>query len=189
MAHLKYYEDEEKRWPELNRIRCSESEANEAIRAWSSTHTPGHAPPVVVYTSGNRISHAYARRIVLNRDCLDWLLVAHEFAHVWQDRDSRQPKRVWHDSEHAERVDILCRSIIREGWDRQGLAETLARRENARRDRAAAKPPPPSPRQLKIMRRREQVARLGRKVKALTTRLKTAQRSLRALERLEGEAK
>jgi hypothetical protein len=190
MAFLRYYTDERERHPILHRTRCTEEEAVVAVRKLHRHFLGddgGAQPTEVVFTSGNRSSHAgYGRTITLNRDALTWLLVAHEFAHRW---DSRRFHRGlpsgsgWHDRHHARLVTRVCRYIERKGWHTGAIAHDLAlahEREQQRQARAAC----PPPLDARIEKRRQQVKRLTTKIKGLTTRLRSAQRSLRALERV-----
>lgn len=190
MAYLQYYVDEDARWPVLHKSSMKVAEAEEALRRWCKHFNV--EPVKLLVTSGNRYSKAWWNRIQLNMDWANWLTLAHEFAHTWCRVQQTGRGQRAHGKEHAERVDILCRWIEREGWHTGNLAHEMALKEDAKRargyERAASRPPPPSDRQLKILRRRAQVARLERKVKALTTRLRTAKRSLAALERAEAKS-
>lgn len=232
MASLLYYEEERKRWPQLNVALCSFAEAQEAIRRWAKHYDL--PSPQIAQTTGRRRSYANAVWIVLNTNywgthvpqgkdwrTLCWRTVAHEFAHFWmfrqwpdnrpvcrscdgtgtwrpegasvsypcakckgQKRLGKKRNRHHHGQEHVERVDILCKWILREAWERGTIAHELALKDQARttkrRERAAAMP---NPIEVRIARREEQVKRLTRKVKNLTTRLNSARRSLAALRR------
>lgn len=183
MAWLKYYEDENKRWPSLHATKCSRYETEAVIRRWQKEHLPRLDRPIIVdFTSGRRISTAFFTRIVFNTGYLNWLVVAHEFAHIWH-KQMKPLAKSWHNAEHAELVDILCRQIVRENLTVE-ISHGIALGDNRRLDRAAAKPPPPPPWQVKINKRQEQIRRLERKHKTLETRLKKARRSLAALIRL-----
>jgi hypothetical protein len=189
MADLKYYDKERIRWPNLG--TCKRIEAEEAILLWTKHY--GQAPIRIEFTHGSRSSHfdSSRRRIRLNESGgILWITVAHEMAHALAPRGLGGRRR-WHCAEHADYVDILCRWILREGWNKGSLAHELALKEvvSIQRDtvkelrqqeRSAAMP---SPVALRIMRREEQIKRLGTKIKGLTTRLKKAQRSLSALRR------
>jgi hypothetical protein len=187
MAHLKYYQEENKRWVQLYKSPMRFCEAEEAICRWVAHY--GKVQPVVLVTRGNRMS-SYNRtrhRIRLNMDWADWLTVAHEMAHILAPRKTVDGRKThWHGSEHAEFVDILCRWILREGWHTGNLAHELALGEDAQRQRVVVRERVAActaPIELRIQKREQQVKRLSTKIKALTTRLKTANRSLASLRR------
>lgn len=200
MAWLKYYDDEQKRHPELHLAKCTPQEAMAAI-AKLCRHFKVPLPRVR-FTTGRRNSKGGALQIItLNRDCLTWLVVTHEFAHTWHvfDKRRRQQKarlsprwgdgsnsvnrqllRIaserWHGKRHVHLVDRACAYITKKGWSH---ADVLAPK---------AKPPKAAPtasqlREKKILLRAAQVVRLQRRIKALNTRLAKAKRSLAALQR------
>ncbi len=193
---LDYYRKERERHPSLQAARCSFNDAAEAIRLLAKEYEVEIRD--VLRTSGVRRSMWHsgsAKVIVFNVDHLSWLTVVHEFAHAW-DEKTRPKSARWHDSEHAELVDILARKVVERGWiaelPAQRAARDLARLE-ARRARAAMANDPAVVRAKKIEKRRAQVERLEAGIKrcmvreaALTTRLKRAKRSLAALVRAAG---
>lgn len=192
MPYLKCYEEEAERWPQLSypNGRCSSEEAEVVVRKLTR-HFRLPSALTVYWTSGRNYSRAFYRAVVLNVDHLNYRIVAHEFAHSWASQGGYQGK--WekqkrpHGRLHRKLTDRVCRYIIKQGWHEGVLAHGLAvvglRRKEA--ERAAAQPPPLDAR---IAKRQEQVKRLERKVKALTTRLKRAKRSLSALERRAAKA-
>jgi hypothetical protein len=125
MPWLQYYADENLRQPILKSIRCSREEALGLLRAWTREYLrplkplPGsdgrfHAPRIK-FVRGNRRSCANSRAIQLNLNWLNLLVVAHEFAHCWHMRLQARglaKLQTWHNSEHAELTDILCRKML-----------------------------------------------------------------------------
>ncbi len=138
--------------------------------------------PRLELTSGNRTSRANGRFLRLNRDYASWLLLVHELAHTWHDQRGRNGDR-WHGRTHRRLVDRLARYVVKQRWS--GGAIAAAHAETEQRQEAAAVARRNPTREVKIARRRAQVARLDRKIKALTSRRKTAARSLAALERAQ----
>lgn len=85
-----------------------------------------------------------------------------------------------HSKFHARFEQKLVKEVIRRGW----LVGKLTRSARMRKEA----PRPDALRQGRIERRQSQVARLERKIRALTTRLRTARRSLAGLERAARKA-
>ena len=209
MSYLLYYREEEERQPDLHAAKATPEEVLVAVRKLDRHFLPKDSWSTEVrFTSGSRVSHCAGREIVFNRDVLTWLLVAHEFAHRWHARRkheqalkirlvelpyellrpdvtaklSRLNKQRSHGKQHARLVDRACDYIRKLGWHTGNIAHELALKDEraVQREKLAACPPPID---FRIDKRREQVKRLERKIKALATRLKRAKRSLGALER------
>ena len=152
----------------------------------------------IVPTSGNRNSHWNPRRREIRLNVWkksvneSWRTAIHEFAHALDDKLRPNAAR-WHDGPFMDLVLDLCGVIVERGWHlsipiERAIAEAAeftrrADREAARAVREAALSAPAAVRARKIEKRREQIARLERKLKNLTTRLASARRSLAALER------
>lgn len=212
MADLKYYDDENARHPVLHKAKCTPAEAEEAIKrlwtkfagrkaltelgyviTWKNPWTPSEhiKYPLVRFTSGSRHSRASMTRITLNRDVLTWLLVIHELAHSLDHLREKQGKRSsehrWHSKHHARWVDRLAEYITAEGWPSGNLAHELALKEAGTRERAREASKPPE-RSARIAHKEALVARLEKKVKALTSRIKSHKRSIAALKRAEAKA-
>ena len=195
---LVYYRAEEERHPVAHKVIASKGEAAIAVRRlW--LHFAGRKAmrilldgevrrtPIVEFTSGNRNSAAFGtHRIVFNVGHLSWLLICHEVAHALDDLRRRQGRRaerhIHHGKHHARWTDRLVAYVSELGWTRGELAHEIAMAEIAEAERVRKAACGPSLEQ-RIERRREQVARLEKKIRALTTRQKTAKRSLAALER------
>lgn len=187
---LLYYRQENERHPLLHATRCSEVEAQEAIRRlWVHFAGRKYEQPQLSFTSGNRISRGGRFSIRLNVDGMNWLLVIHELAHsldalrFHQGRQSSEAR--WHSKYHAKWVDRLADYVAELSWPTGGLAQEIAIRELAAlrsRFLAAARKTSIDER---IAHREEQVARLEKRIRALTTRTKTARRSLAALRRVK----
>jgi len=208
MPHLKYYDNEAKRWPQLYATKLTPEEALIAVaKLVRHFGTPDCA---VQFTSGSRISKGFSNRILLNVDCLNWLLVAHEFAHFWDGRHDEErriqairqtqislgrpqdqltplpPPHRPHDKFHARLVDRACRYIVKQRWNLGEIAHGLALKKEhvEEKVRLAAKPPPI---EVKIAKREEQIARLTKRIKSLTTRRQSAERSLAVLRRFQAK--
>jgi hypothetical protein len=195
VAYLQYYVDEHKRHPTLHATGIIFEDAQEVISRLAKEHEV--TIKGVEKTSGNRSSHYNPtwRRIRLNTDQLNWLLVLHEFAHALDQKLRRDviPTANWHTKAHAELVNCLARAVVERGWV-EGIPAERAARDLARlersRARAAHAADPAVTRAKKIEKRRAQVAGLEHAIlrcmireKALNTRLKRARKSLAALER------
>lgn len=198
MSALAYYDEEKVRWPQLAGYPpCGRNSGGLVGRpGWLTREEAEVAVPKLArhfgikvdgglcFTSGRNHSTAYYRAITLNVTWLSWLLVAHELAHCLhrqQYREAGSGER-FHGRRHARLTDRLCRYIVKQGWHEGALAHALAlKAERAElRVKAAACPPPI---EARIVHRQDQVARLTRKIKALSTRRTNALRSLRGLER------
>lgn len=202
---LKFYADEAARWPQLHlspghryvdsagkthvRRNMDEAEVELGIRRLSRKFGLSLKHVGIEFTRGNRHSHAGRNVIRINMDFAGWLLIAHEVAHVYYRRKlafETRDGRVEHGRRMAGIVDRFAAWIIQQRWHEGELAHEVALDEMARearrehKERLAATPPPI---EARIEHQAEQVTRLERKVKTLTTRLKTARRSLAALER------
>lgn len=207
MAWLKYYEEERERYPEEHVAKLTTHEAEVAIRKLAR-HFKVRIDSVS-FTSGNRSSHASGNRIVLNVDYLNWLTVIHEFAHCWHHVDQekravraqldqhkglidiymldRRLKRirseVAHGKNHARLVDRGVAYMHKKGWMTGVIEASKQQREEKRAALTHEKEKLKDSYDVRIGRRWIQIHRLTKKIKALTTRLKKAQRSMAALER------
>jgi hypothetical protein len=186
MAHLKYYEDERQRWPVLHAAgRLSEAEVLLGIRRLFQKFSLRLRKVDIRFSHGYRTSNAGRYSITINMDYANWLTVAHEVAHTYHATKYKRDER-WHGRTHARITDRFCAWITEQGWHTGALAHEVALGELASAQRAgqaalvAATPPPLTAR---IEHREEQVTRLTRKIKALTTRRARALRSLGALRR------
>lgn len=132
-------------------------------------------------TSGRRRSVWYpqSRTIKLNvapNGTVGVRTAIHEFAHAL-DGKLRPNSARWHDSTFMSIVLDYCRIVQARGLHLSIAAEYAAR--PAEPDQSEAR------RAKKIETRKIQIARLERRLKTLTTRLRTARRSLGALERAD----
>lgn len=190
MPHLKFYAEERERHKDLGypNGRCTPEEAELGIKRLTRHYKVGCLVGVR-WTSGNRYSRAgyggFRSAITLNTGNLNWLLVAHEFGHILATARRESGKvdfKRAHGSVLERYIGRICRYIVKTGWTQGALAHGLAlksERQEARQLMAACPPPI----EARIAHREEQVKRLERKVKALTTRLRKARRSLGALQR------
>jgi hypothetical protein len=163
--------------------------------------------PSLRFTSGNRRSRAGASRIIINMDRASWHTIAHEVAHTMDFVDRRkriaamQPlqaahaarwrkivHRRYHGKWHTKFMDRIYDYIVANDWNKGALKLKVEQVESVREERVAAKGTALNSRARKIELRRAQILRLGRKIKALDTRLRRARRSLGALERAEARA-
>lgn len=199
MADLAYYGKEHERrhemFPELVAAPCTFADACILIRRLAEEN--GVRIYRIERTSGRRNSVWYEteRRIVLNagaNDAVSWGTAIHEFAHAL-DHKIRPKSSRRHDTAFMDLVLDLCRIVRDRQWHisipaERKVAESEAAKRDAdraerRRVREAIESNPHNVRTKKIERRRAQIARMERKIKALSTRLKSAKRSLAALER------
>lgn len=185
---LAYYAAERQRWPMLE-VAVGAEEAEAGIRRLARRFGLSLKHVAIGFTSGRRWSRAGSHQITLNLDWAGWRTIAHEFAHTYYRRKYSFVRRYGHNEHgraHRRLVDRFCAWIIEQGWHQGTLAHEVAVAEMARaaqqkeREIAAACPPPI---EARIAHRQDQVARLTRKIKALSTRRTNALRSLRGLER------
>jgi hypothetical protein len=186
MPAWRFYGDENERWPELHAAKVlGREEVELGIRRLAREFGLPLRGVHIEFTSGNRHSRAGRRRIRINMDFANWLLVAHEVGHTyWFTKyHARREGRRSHGRQLAKIIDRFCEWITTQGWAHGALAHELALQEVSfeQEERAAATPPPIESR---IARREAQIARLERRIKALTTRVKRAKRSLAALLRV-----
>lgn len=181
MAWLKYYDNEHKRHPVLHTALISQFEARHAIsRLYGHFMGRSGSPLHVEFTSGNRVSHAIGKHFIkLNVRGLNWLLVIHEFAHVW---DSHRRKRSRHDKKHAKLVDRVCAYVMKQGWHEHSLAHELALREDSKLETEKKRAAPPSVDE-RLALKYEQLAKLETKRKRLDTLISKKKRSIAAIER------
>lgn len=185
MSALRYYKDEHARWPALCDRRFTGEEALAAVKKlWRRCGRKAvSAPHVEFKRAGSTWSHASLWMIRLSPNA-DWLTLVHEVAHVLVERDpKRKPRERAHGKRHARVVDRLCRYVLKKGWMDGTLFEARAWKELRRVPKA--KPPE---RARKIALREAQIRRLDRRIKSLTTRRRTAARSLQALLRADRAA-
>lgn len=192
MAWLEYYKRENERHPALHSAGITFEDATEVIGRLAKEYEIEVRG--IDRTSGRRSScwDGGSRRVVLNCDGLNWLLVLHEFAHAVEGKLRTGFKRC-HNAAHADIVDALARAVVERGWLTSVAAERATRdlaRQEKREARAAHAADPVVVRGKRIEDRRKQIVRLESRIKraqatikAITTRLKRARRSLAALER------
>lgn len=165
-------------WPEPV-PQLTGQEATRALKRLYRFATGRKLDKPVEVTSGNRYSWPRYGVWYVNPEGHHrggWRDLVHDLSHFLSSRELNPDSRP-HSREHARLELKLVKEVLRRGWLDGSLKP---------------KPPtlrvvtPETERELKIERRRKQVARLERRIKSLTTRLKTARRSLSALERLRG---
>jgi len=185
---LAYYVAERQRWPMLE-VAIGAEEAEAGIRRLARRFGLSLKHIEVGFTRGRRWSRAGSHSITLNLNWAGWRTIAHEFAHTYYRRKYSFTRRYGHNDHgraHRRLVDRFCTWIIEQGWHQGTLAHEVALAEQERevrqqaKEREAATPPPV---EARIAHRQDQVARLTRKIKALSTRRTNALRSLRGLER------
>lgn len=188
MPAYQYYAEERERWaallPKGGKIGAEEAELG--IRTLATHFGLSLKHVDIRFTQGRRWSKGGYNTIVINLDGASWLLIAHEVAHCYQQRKLKRPRR-WHSKAHRRITDRFCAWILTQGWMEGALAhevalEGLQREARATEERRLAAEPPPI--DQRITHRQAQVKRLETKIRMLTTRLKTAKRSLAALERV-----
>lgn len=172
MAWLKYYSDEHERQPVLHAAKCTEQEAVTGIKKLCRHYKV--KLPAVRFTRGRRSSRAGAWRITLNVDCLNWLLVIHEFCHTWHRQYSGKlnkgkPQR-WHGRVHRKLVDRACRYALKKNWH-AGVVKKVAP--------VAVAPVV----KLKDLLVEDRLARIAVREKLWQAKLKRAQNALRKLAR------
>jgi len=173
-----YYYNENRRWRFSLRAEALPAEAREAIERVCADI--GRRPPTVEFVA-RRNGWANRTNVRLGNVGLNWLLVAHELAHVFAIGRGHGG----HDDFHAAEVDSILRHFAALGYGGGAIEKDLRRRtrEAAAKERRAAKIASVDPRAELIDRRYQQIARLDRKIKSLSTRKKKAMASLLALER------
>lgn len=125
---LKYYAEEEARWGYLNEIEPDELEVVRAIRRWADRYFSAHQgrrsrlPFRVQFRSVESTWSWATKNVITLTYPLNWLLVAHEFAHLIQWRRGYK-RRIWHDDYHRRLVNELCRDIITRNYDLDSLRE------------------------------------------------------------------
>lgn len=186
MAHLEYYKEERERYAEVPREKPTMQEITRAVPKLAKHFK---VPPIAVEsTSGNRYNHynVNARRLRFNVDHLDWLTVAHEFAH-YLDWKTRKPgaTHLWHGKRHAKLVDRVFRYIQKCDWEVGAIGKRLKAKAERKEAREVEREERIQSTSHKIQRREAQIERLARRIKTLETRMKTAKRSLAALRRAE----
>lgn len=184
---LQYYDDERDRWPQLNLGgQIGQAEALEIIRRLCARFYLSYKELQIVFTNGRRRTWARKYAMTFNIRWLNYRTICHELAHVYHLQKTRRGGERYHGRKHAQIVDRMCGWLIEQKIHLGSVAHEIALEEieRAKRDveqkvRAAM----PEPVESKIAHRVEQIKRLERKVKSLTTRLKSARRSLAALQR------
>lgn len=126
---LKYYTEEESRWGYLSDIEADGLTVVRAIRRWADKYLQADSGKHSRLPFRVQFRHAKSQWSWATNETItfthpvNWLLVAHEFAHLVQWR-RKYRNRVWHDSYHRNLVDELCRDIIRQGYDVDTLKPT-----------------------------------------------------------------
>lgn len=106
---------------------------------------------------------------------------------AWNKRIRRIEAQRWHGRHHARIQDRVFVYIQKQGWNEGSLSGQLQAREEAATEREQKVKAAKNSSEYKIAMRQAQIQRLERKIKALTTRLKKAKRSLGALERAKAK--
>lgn len=177
MANLKYYADEDARYPEL-RGKLTTKEAEIAIRKLARHFKV--PMPRIRFTSGCRHSRANRYRVTLNV-ASPWRTLFHEFAHTMHDFKGRNGEN-WHGRSHRKLMARISRYGMKLGWHLGTLAHcvAVAEVETWKKEDEARKPVPAD---VRIEKKEKQAARLRTKIRGLTTRLKSCERSIGALKR------
>lgn len=110
-----------------------------------------------------------------------------EAALARQKRIAKVQKRLWHGKVHARFTDRVFRYIQKQNWENGAIRKKLDDRQQAQQERVQTKKVERGTSEHKISLRQAQIERLERKIRALTTRLKKARRSLGALERAKAK--
>jgi hypothetical protein len=182
-----YYAEEAARHPDLVRIWLARDEAQElVIRTVRHFRGRSASLPEIQLRGSVARGGRWLVRLPTARP-ISGLLVAHEVGHhldSWaRERNGLILGERWHGKRHRRIVDRICRWLRREGLE-SALLACAGKRETVERveakARAAACPPPLDAR---IAHRQAQVERLERRIRILSTRLRTAKRSLSALLR------
>lgn len=161
--------------PTVEALPLTLPEAQRAVRKMYR-HLRGRKFPYrIEETSGNRFTWLQGGEFRVNCQ-KGWTDLIHLFSH-WYHRNQVGGRP--HSKTHARIERKLRKWAIERGW----MNGSLKAKEKAEvpQTKSAA-------RAELIERRRDQVARLERKIKTLSTRLRTARRSLSALERYESKA-
>lgn len=169
-----WYERVNAAWPDQV-PPLTDAEAVRAARRLYRFAMKRPCPYPVEVTSGNRYTYARSGVLYVNpqgRRRAGWRDFVHELSHYMHRR--LYPGERPHSRTHARLEMKLAKEVIRRGW----LGGAL---------KPAPKPAPVPKPDDRIERRQAQVARLERKIKALTTRLQKARRSLAALERAKSK--
>lgn len=185
MSAYKYYSNEKQVFKDVYGYKVSDEIARLAIARLAKTN--GVSFSLRFRGHGGGRYNTMGRITLCHNPSLG--LIAHELAHAVQHQIKGLRgvnRREWHGDQHWSIMKDIIDDIRARGWTQGKLeAELQARADRSAAAAAAreAKEAAVDKRAVLIERRREQVTRLERKIKALTTRLKTAKRSLAALER------
>lgn len=201
MANLQYYKEENERHPKLHATHCQWYEAKCAIK-WLVRHFK-LKEPLVKWTRGNRFSRATESKIILNYENLNWLLVAHEFAHCLHAQKYHRTgtKMRWHGKRHRRLVDRIAAIIEKKEWvdgfflkkskERQ---DRVTERERLKKQAAADKAKKTEleqqaqedykkTSQYKLEQYEEKVAKNRDEIRNLKTRIKRLQTAIKKRER------
>lgn len=202
MGYLKYYEEEQARWPELANTECAWRLVRPMVHRLAKEF---HLSQVAVnWTRGNRRSSADEGCITLNSDNLMWLDVIHQLAHAWMEqRYQKKEGRRQHGKHHRKIVDRLAGTVMERKWhtgvledevlehqqtrqqqqqERDELAEKQKQEAEALRLQKIAEKKKNRP-LIRMQKRRDEVDTLERQIRRLTKRLKKKRLSLKAYER------
>jgi len=190
---LKYYDNERDRWPQLNSGgQIGQAEAQEIIRRLCSRFYLSYKGLQIGFTSGRRGTWASKCSMTFNIRWLNYRTICHEVAHVYHLQKTRRYGELYHGRKHAQIIDRMCGWLIEQKIHLGAVAHEIALKEVEQSKRAAeqkVRAAMPEPVESRITHRIEQIKRLERKVKTLTTRLKSARRSLAALQRVAHKKK
>lgn len=202
MGYLKYYEDEQERWPELAQTEIAWRLVRELVHRLAREFNLRLID--VCWTRGNRRSSAGDTYITLNSDNLMWLDVIHQLAHTWMEqRYQKKEGRRQHGKHHRKIVDRLATLVVDKQWHKGSLeADVISRNQTKQQEQQEKDDIQQKHKQekealrlekveekrknrplVKMQRRREEVDILERQIRRLTRRLKKKQASLKAYER------
>ncbi len=204
MPYLKYYRDEQLRQPVAYAALCTPEEVRVAVRKLARHF--GLRDISVKFTSGRRVSYACgARQITFNQNGMNWLLVAHEFAHCWHTARAwkkyeaevaewdlipfheRGPRPGFdrgrgHCKAHARLTDRTVTYMEKKGWIGGAIKARIEVQTCARMERTQAAAQPPSPDQ-RIAHKEGLIANLEKKARRLQTLISKHRRSIAAIRR------
>lgn len=175
MPYLKYYSDERIKLWEYFGLPLQSKEATEIVIDKLLKHFK-LGKVLLSFTSGRNHSYAGAYSITINTSQLNFGVICHELAHVYQKRISNGSYKTWHNKFHNKIMKRMLRYCEKKNWFEEELKRRLT-----------PKPVKLEPTEDEIQAKKIEhlltlTKKYERKLKLYSTKLKKTQRKLSRLQ-------
>lgn len=164
----------------LKTIKCSKTEAEIATKKLSRHFK--FKTPTIEWCRGNRHNCSGRTSITYNVEKLTWLELINVMSLCWKlNSTGHEQNSHWYDKKYLRLASRMANYSIKKGWHAGTIEGSVKQKEENKVEREQIQKSPIT----KIERKKIQIKKLERRIKTLSTRLKSAKRSLNSLERYQ----